>query len=1055
MHRSSRIVPLALARLLVGALPLCLLAVATSRANGPAGRATRYYAHSAVLDRHGVVAPWYRGLNGQVDWRVRIAAETMKRYPWTKPGEAPAPAPAYVYNGTWSVAADGAITVPKLSDWDNGDWGQRAAYILSALVDYYRYSGDPAAIAHASIAADTLLRVGLTPASHPWPRFPVSVPTRGRPYATADPRGMMQIDIAAEMGIALLRAHQMAPNARWLAAARHWADLMAAHSRPTPGRSPWNRYANPADVPWEDHQTGGVVFVAAFLDEVIRTGHTGRSGAIARARDAARAYLRDVLLPRWVDNDTWGRNYWDWPDPVQAENVTEFAARYLIEHPREFPGWRADARNLLTLFLNHTSVAEESGGGVFSGAWAYPESSGCCGRSLWYGPLELAPVYAQYAAATGSEWAREMARRQGILATYDAHETGVVEDGIDGGAVVAGGWFKIAHPMALKHALGLLAWLPAELGANRENHIVRSSAVVRDVRYAPGAVRFRTFDAPRPTVTVLRLAFAPSRVVAGGRRLRTGGGSSGYRLRALPNGDWIVTVRHDGHPNVVVEGADPQRSVRGATWSGPWRVGRGARAASASGATLTARFRGTQVRVLGDVGPDGGLAEVEIDGVRQPAPIDAWCPSRRSGQVLAYRNGLAPGTHTLRVAVRGAGNPLSAGAVVRIAAVTASSATGSAGFGAGGGPTGAQGVVFGRAARTDYVDTDGDRWRPATEWTVRAGTLADSVATAWWTRPRRIAIAGTRDPELYRYGAHAPRLTHHFTVGPGTYHLRLKLCETRQTPSGTRALTVRVNGATAAERVDIAATAGGLNRAVDLVFDRIRPVAGVIAVELSCEGGEAIVQAMEIAPGAGGAGARPVVAAGPPAPEDGNLLRDPGFEVAVGGQAGALGARWVGPAWTYVLAGPSRSYIWAESAYAAHPAWGLPEVREGREALRTHTDGHGHTIVYQEVAVTPGARYRASVWVRGADLHGRGFGADAGDSAGLWVQEIDAAGSVTGSHGKRAITRAGPYHLLEVAFTAAPATRRVRFVLDTVIACRYDEGHVTYDACTLRREPSG
>ena len=117
---------------------------------------------------------------------------------------------------------------------------------------------------------------------------------------------------------------------------------------------------------------------------------------IVEARDAGRAYLRDQLLNRWTVNDIWGRNYWDWVDNVQAENVTEFAARYLMDNPDVFPNWRADARNILTLFLNHTSVCPVSAGEVYSGAWAFPESAGCCGRSLWYGPMEMAVPLAQY-----------------------------------------------------------------------------------------------------------------------------------------------------------------------------------------------------------------------------------------------------------------------------------------------------------------------------------------------------------------------------------------------------------------------------------------------------------------------------------------------------------------------------------------------------------------------------------------------------------------------------------------------------------------------------------
>ena len=83
--------------------------------------------------------------------------------------------------------------------------------------------------------------------------------------------------------------------------------------------------------------TGGVVFLLAFFDELVRTGYSGQEQAIVEARDAGRAWLREVLLPRWTIDDTWGRNYWDWPDPVQAENVTEFTARYLMEHPDCFP----------------------------------------------------------------------------------------------------------------------------------------------------------------------------------------------------------------------------------------------------------------------------------------------------------------------------------------------------------------------------------------------------------------------------------------------------------------------------------------------------------------------------------------------------------------------------------------------------------------------------------------------------------------------------------------------------------------------------------------------
>jgi len=987
----------------------------------------RLYAHETVTDRYGVIAPWYAGQNGQCDFRVRIAAETLKRYPWVGTDKAVAVAPHYVFSGAWRIAPDGAITIPPIGGWANGDLGQRAAYVLSGLVDYYRYTGDPAAISQICLTADTLLNHMLTPPHHPWPGILVSVPVKGKPYGKADPHGFIQLDIVAEVGTGLVRAYKLTGNRRYLGTAKHWGDLFAEKRRRESGVPPWSRYANPEDANWEDLQTGGVAFILEFLDELIDMGYRGTNGSLVEARNAGRAYLRE-LLNRWTVDDTWGRNYWDWPDYVQAENVTEFVVRYMMDHPDAFPNWRTDCRNGLSLFLNRTSVAPESGGDVFAGAWAYPESSGCCGRSLWYGPMELAMVYAQYAALTGDEWAREQARRQMILATYDCHETGVVEDNIDGGAIVAGSWFKIAHPMALKHCLGAIAWMPDVFGASRENHIVRSTSVVKRVTYGDGRIEFETFDAKRPCVTVLRLAFRP---------LATNGGTlSSQRLRG---GDYLVTIRHDGRRRVVIEGDDPQHEAALSL------------ADSSAGAAVLHDFVGNQVRVIGSVGPQGGLGDVYFDGEKQLVPIDCWCPQARSHQVLYYRNGLLQGPHTVKIVARGEGNPASNGSLVTIEAVQWSDATGSSGFGSGGGPTGAQRVILGYAGRTDYVDSEDHAWRPCTELIARLGAMADVVKQAWWTERRQLAIAGTPDPELYRYGVHARDFTVYFTVGPGTYHARLKFAETRHAEPRQRALTVTINGQPFVEGLDIAATAGGYCRATDLVLNGIEPKSGAIALRLTgAYGGEAIVQAIEVGPGDGGEGAKPVCVAIAPAAE-GNLLRNPGFEDGAVGDLGALGKRGGGHDWTYLFAGATQSYIFPESAYSIHPNWGLPEVRTGKEALRTHTEGDGHTVVWQEVDVSPNTPYRASVWLHAVDLRGKGFGTHPGDSAGLRLQELAPDGKLLLDHERLAVTKACAYTELAKEFTTSEKTLRLRFILDTVIGGPYNEGHVTYDDCSVLR----
>jgi len=856
----------------VGAWALALACLLLASLPADARGATvqkRYYARQAVHDQNGVIAPWYTGPNGQCDFRVRVAAETLKRYPWTTAQNAAAALPHYVFNGHWKIAADGAITPVPINDWDNGDLGQRAAYVLSALVDYYRYSGDAAAIAHVTYQADALLDHCLTPADHPWPKFLISVPVKGKPYGKANPQGMIQLDIVAEVGIALLRAYQVTGNERWLEAAKHWGDLMAAKRSRKPGAAPWGRYANPESAPWkDDKQTGGVVFLLYFFDELIRLGHKGPAGEIVQARDAGRAYLRDVLLPLWTVNDTWGRNYWDWADPVQAENVTEFVCRYMMDDKDFFPNWRTDVRNVLTLFLNRTSVCPKSAGEVYSGAWAFPESSGCCERSLWYGPMELAPVYGQYAHETNSPWAREIARRMTILCTYDGHETGVSEDNIDGGFVVNADWFKIAHPMALKHVLGAIAWQPEYFAPARESHIVRSTAVVTNVVYVPGLVDYTTFDAPASTMESLRLSFLPSVVRApfdNQLAVRSDLKQNGYTVKPLAGGDFLVTIRHDGARRVVISGvAEQPLSPSPVAFGGKWSKGPElARSGEEAGAWMEHRFAGNQVRINGDFGPDGGLADVYLDGVKQRAGIDCWNPKPRKAQVLYYRNGLANGEHVIKLVVVGKGNPYSNGAKVFLGGVFWSTATTASGSGEGGGPTDAQRMVFGYPGREDIKDSAGNLWRPATEFITRLATMADSVAATWWTTPASGPIEGTKDPDLYRYGVHAKDFTVNVTVGPGTYHVRLKFAATRGLDPRTNCVTVQINGREVVRKMDVAATAGGPNRAIDLVFNDISPRNGVI--DLRFLGGdpdkkivgEAFVQAIEVGPGPGGPGAQP------------------------------------------------------------------------------------------------------------------------------------------------------------------------------------------------------
>lgn len=847
---------------------LLLVATRLFLTNGLAATLPAYYAHETVLDAQGVIAPWYQGLNGQLDERLNIAVNVYKRYPWVDKPKAVMAAPDFIYNSHWSIKPDGTIVIPPTTDWMCGDLCARAWSIVKGLTAYYQYSGDPIAFIYIPLVVDYILDYGLTDETAPWPSFPISTPTRGKAYGKCDPAGRNQLDLCAITGTEVLRAYKLTGNPRYLKMARHWGDVFAAKCQfANPELPPWNRYADPSVVGWSDVLTGTTSIIVDFLDDLIRTGYSGKAGAIVKARDAGRRFLNEQMLPAWWVNDTWGRTYWDWDNPMMCGMVS-MCADHLMKYPAAYPNWRNDVRNMLSLVWNRNGADPASRGDVYSGAWAFPESAVCCGLSLSYDQYTAGPSLIRYGVLANSEWAREIGRRMMLMATYDSLPNGVVKDGLLGAQVATGEWSNLAHPWPLCQVMEAIAWLPQYFGPNRENHIVRSTTVVSDVLYEPGRISYTTCDAPNGVQEVLRLAFCPRSIKANGHSLkqRPALDANGYSVTPLMNGDCIVTIRHDGRTHVVVEGPDPQQAADDTAFAlaGAWTAvadseahGGSYRAANEAGAALTFSFSGNRVALMGVVGPDGGWADAFIDGTKEPTVVECWNPTVRHKQPLFVKKGLSNGPHELKIVVRGEKNPVAKGAQVRVDSAQYSAATGDAGFGSGGGPKGPQRLIFGYTGRHDYVDSSGNAWRPGTEFVTRLGFGADTVAKCWWNRRRSMYIGGTKDEEIYRYGVHAKEFWVNLTAAPGEYLVRLHWADTPETPWMEREgkwdpvshpTKVAINGAKLIEGLNVGNEAGTF-KAYVREFPGIRPQNGIIEVRFtSTAGHEAMIQAMELIP---------------------------------------------------------------------------------------------------------------------------------------------------------------------------------------------------------------
>ena len=806
-----------------------------------AERRELYSAHDTVADSCGVIAPWHAGQNGPLDERLRIAVDVMKRYPWVDTRKAVMAAPDFVYNSHWSIKDDGTILIPPTNDWMCGDLSQRAWSTIKGFTDYYAYSGDPVAFTYIRLTADYILDYAQTPEDHPWPRFPIATPTRGKAYGKCDPDARIQLDLCAIVGREMLRAHRLTGEPRYLDAARRWADVFADHAdfHPLPGVGPWNRYVDPAVVGWSDVLTGTTLIIVEFLDDVIATGYTG-GGKLVHARDAGKEFVNDILLPRWLENDTWGRTYWDWDNPTMCGMVS-MCADAMLARREDYPRWRTDIRNMLPLVFNRNGADPNSHGDVYSGAWAFPESSTCCGTSLSYNQYTAGPTWLRYGQAADDDWAREIGRRMMIMATYDSAENGVVKDGLFGQAVATGEWSNLAHPWPMCQVMAAIFAWPEMFAPVRENHLVGTSSVVMHIEYGDGRIAYTTFD--ENATDTLRLSYRPTSIAAGDERLplRATLNGDGYTLQPMPCGDWMVRIRRSAK-NVVILGDDPAYTLAGDELQRERNA-------------VLCTFVGNQLVVRGDTGPDGGLADVLLDGERQLTQIDSWSATPRAGQTLYRKSGLSNGPHELSIAFRGKGNPLSNGKVVHVAEVIASDATGEWNWGAGGGPAGPQRMIFGYPWREDYTDTHGNAWKPATEFVIRSGYGRDTVADAWWTERRSMYIGGAEDEELYRYGVHGRELWVNLTAAPGTYTVRLHFAETplhtfleRDKDGGriTHTARVLINGAEV-ERVNVSEAAGGLFRALVRTYENVVPRHGAIEVRLIGEdGSEAILQALEL-----------------------------------------------------------------------------------------------------------------------------------------------------------------------------------------------------------------
>ena len=457
------------------------------------------------------------------------------------------------------------------SDWVHNPACVNAGMVQSLAIDWRNYSGDPSMLDIARQGLDHHLQNGTTPEDWEW---------AGVPYASSDPgkttyqgsvkfegtkkdrgRGdgpfVLEVDKIGDLGMAYLRFYEITGESKYLQAALRCADALAKHVRKGVHSSRQIDMGNISLVsPWPfrvraekgeivEEYTSHVVDNLRLLEELVRI-----KGCISLTDEKAQAYQKTAgMVWKWlyasdgpVKTSIWKGYYEDiLLDPINLNRVNnspmEFA-RYLIKNPGHDRNIETTVPALIWWVKN---------------TFGEPGMNAINEQTMCYKPMgshtaRYASICALWYERTGNEWFREEAFRHFNYASYMAEPDGVVQVGPTWGNEI---WFCDGYTDYIRHFMEGLAAIPEWVPAG-ENHLLRSSSVVRAIAYSDKQLAFTTFD--NSTMAVLRLASEPVSVRAGDKSLPlvTSEQEDGYTWRPLAVGG-VLKVNNKSGNTVVVQ----------------------------------------------------------------------------------------------------------------------------------------------------------------------------------------------------------------------------------------------------------------------------------------------------------------------------------------------------------------------------------------------------------------------------------------------------------------------------------------------------------------------
>ncbi|MCY1031023.1 Ig-like domain-containing protein [Corallococcus sp. BB11-1] len=474
---------------------------------------------------------------------------------------------SYVCSGTSPGCAPAGAPV----GWPHNPAGLYAMLVESGLT-YSPYKNDPRLRTTALALLDWHLAHGMTGVGDHWSRVPYASgasgsltyagATAGGSVGVGDGVGYLQPEKVGALAWAAVQAFKFNGDTAYRDMAINAANQLTSHLRtPSATVSPWPYRVRASDNAVRtganivDNYASNVVEPLKLFQELIRLGQAG-------TLDGAPGYSA-TRLSQWQSTQATVLTWLLGPSgPIATQNWTQYfedvgsdatnnlnqlvpgeTAKFLMDNPGLDPNWQAHAQDIIAFIETNFGDALEFGARPIKEQYAFHYKMGSH-------TARYAAVNARYAELTGDAAAKDKAFRAFNWATYMVRSSGLTIDGPYPNNV----WFTDGWGDFIRHfVIGMGAqpdWAPAG-----QNHLLRTTSVVKSVTYGPGnEVRYTTYDAS--ATEVLRLAFVPSSVTAGGTALsqRADLAADGW---TFDPGNNALRIRHSNSGSIVVSGAPP------------------------------------------------------------------------------------------------------------------------------------------------------------------------------------------------------------------------------------------------------------------------------------------------------------------------------------------------------------------------------------------------------------------------------------------------------------------------------------------------------------------